>query len=153
MRIPAWYARHYPSRKDLEDHADRLGALVLYIPELPAGAIVFMKPPARHVICIPAGLGPLDEIWQLAHEVAHLVLHGGYISEWQHDRQEHQADIWAARALIPTAAMHRHRNASEDAFIAALSSHYEDIPLVDCPQRRLAAEIATIRLSTMEVME
>jgi hypothetical protein len=112
--------------------------------------IVFMETPAFHVICLPEGLGHIEEMWQLAHELAHLVLHQGYTSPWTCDRQESQAFRWAARALIPEAAVRRHGNASVDAFIAALSAHYEDLPMHDCPERRLAAQIAIIRLRAVE---
>ena len=104
-------------------------------------------PPA---IILPQSVGQLRLVWLMAHELGHLVLHGGYVSRWTHDRQEAAADRWAARALVPESAVRRHRNASVDAFIGALSSHYEDIPLYDCPERRLAAEIATIRLKAVE---
>jgi hypothetical protein len=40
-------------------------------------------------------------------------------------------------------------NASEDAMVAALSAHYEDLPLVECPQRDLAGYIASIRLRAL----
>ena len=149
MRNPSWFSRRYPEIVDLEAHAWTLGAGVEYGPCSSAG-IVFMKPPAFTVICIPKDLGPLATIWQLAHELGHLVLHEGYINDFSHDRQEAAASRWAARALIPEAAVRRYRNASLDAFIAALSAHYEHLPLHDCPQRRLAAVIATIRLKAVE---
>ena len=149
MRTPAWFSLRYPCLFDLEAHAWSLGALVQRGACTDAG-IVYVTPPGFHVICLPEDLGPLDEVWQLAHELGHLVLHEGYTSEWTYRRQEAQASRWAARALIPQAAIQRHCNASLDAFIGALSAHYEDIPLEDCPQRRMAAEIATIRLKAVE---
>ena len=149
MNNPGWFTRRYPNVADLEAHAWLLGALVER-GACGAAGVVFVEPPGFTTICLPVGLGPLDETWQLAHELGHLMLHEGYISEWTYQKQEAQASRWAARALIPEAAIRRHQNASVDAFIAALSAHYEDIPLCDCPQRRLAAEIAMIRLGAVE---
>lgn len=65
-------------------------------------------------------------------------------------RKPREDDPWKQRALIPEAAVRRHRNASLDAFMGALSRHYEDLPMHDCPQRRLAAKIASIRLRAVE---
>jgi len=149
MKSPSWFTHRYPSLADLEAHAWLLGALVERGPCGEAG-VVFVDPPGFTTICLPEGLGPLDEMWQLAHELGHLIQHHGYTTELAHDKQEAQACRWAARALIPESAIRRHRNASMDAFIAALSAHYEEIPLMDCPQRRLAAEIAIIRLGAVE---
>ena len=149
MKNPAWFSKRYPTVGDLEEHAWALGAVVVRGPCQAAG-IVYVEAPGTHVICLPEGMSPLAEVWQLAHELGHLVLHRGYSSPWAHDRQEAAAGKWAAAALIPEAAVRRHRNASEDSFIAALSAHYEDIPLRDCHQRRLAATIAAIRLRAVE---
>lgn len=146
---PTWYGRKYPSTQILEDHAWELGAVVMRGPCISAG-IVYVEAPGTHVICLPESLSPLEEAWQLAHELGHLVLHQGYSSPWACDRQEAAAEKWAARALIPESAVRRHKNASQDAFMGALSAHYENLPLHDCPQRRLAARIATIRLKAVE---
>lgn len=94
--------------------------------------------------------GPLEKAWALAHELGHLIRHCGYINPWSRSRQENQAERWAACALIPASAIRHHRNACEDSFIAALSKHYEDLPLRDCPQRKLAATIARIRLGVLQ---
>jgi hypothetical protein len=64
-------------------------------------------------------------------------------------KQEFRADVWAVCALIPFDRIQAHQNACEDAMIAALSAHFEDIPLTDCPVRRLAGRIAQIRLQTL----
>jgi hypothetical protein len=149
MRNPSWFSRRYPDLSDLVGFAWEMRAVVVYGPIDEAG-IVLMEPPAFTTICMPEGLGPLAQRWQLAHELGHLALHHGYTTPFAHDKQEAQACRWAARALIPAAAIRRHQNASVDAFIAALSAHHEEIPLVDCPQRRLAAEIALIRLGAVE---
>jgi len=149
MRNPSWFSRRYPTLLDLEEHAWALGAVVMR-GAIPSAVIVFVPAPGFHVICLPMGLSQLEEVWQLAHELGHLVLHEGYGGEWARGRQEAAAMRWAAQALIPESAVRRHKNASQDSFIGALSAHYEDIPLHDCPQRRLAAEIATIRLKAVE---
>ncbi len=151
MHNPIWFGRRYPSVADLEEFAMTMRTLVVRDPIIPAAYIGQVPHPGYSVILIPQGLDNLDECWQLAHELGHLVLHpGGYISEWTYRKQEAQATRWAAQALIPEAAVRRHRNACQDAFIAALSAHFGDIPLRDCPQRRLAAEIAAVRLRVME---
>lgn len=149
MRNPSWFSRRYPTIADLEAFAWDLRAVVMRGPCDTAG-IVLVESPGFSVICIPEGLGSLEEAWQIAHELGHLRLHSGYTTDFAHDRQEAQASLWAAMALIPAAAIRRHQNASVDAFIAALSAHHEEIPLMDCPQRRLAAEIALIRLGAVE---
>ena len=149
MRQPSWFSRQYPSIRDMEAFAWDLRALVQRGPCGSAG-LVLVEEPGFNVICLPDGLSPLEEAWYLAHELGHLVQHSGYTSEWAHDKQEAQASRWAALALIPEAAVRRHKNASLDAFIAALSAHYEHLPLEDCPQRRLAAHIARIRLKAVE---
>lgn len=92
----------------------------------------------------------LAAFWALAHELGHLVQHSGPRGELLHSKDEAQADRWAARALIPRARVKHHGNASMDAFIGALSAHYEELPLEDCPARRLAARIAQIRLRVVE---
>lgn len=152
MRSPGWFSQRYPELSDLVGLAETLGARVhRNTPGIESAVVVQVAAPGVSLIFLPAGLSALGEAWQLGHELAHLVLHpDGYISRWTYNRQEAQAKRWAARALIPEAAVRRHRNASLDAFIAALSAHYEDIPMWDCPQRRLAAEIATIRLGAVE---
>ena len=102
------------------------------------------------VIILPFDAPPLEMTWLLAHELAHAVLHTGAKNEWSYSKGEAQANRWAARALIPEARIHAYANASLDAFIGALSAHYEDLPLEDCPARRLAAKIATYRLRALE---
>jgi hypothetical protein len=148
---PKWFSSQYPSFADLESLAWDLGAVVSHGPIESAG-IVFVKPPGFHVICLPEYLGKLDEMWQFAHEVGHLTLHRGYTTQWAHDRQEAAANRWAACALIPEERIQQYGNASLDAFIGALSAHYEDLPLENCEVRRLAAKIATIRLRALEVV-
>ena len=152
MRNPPWFSRRYPTLADLEAHAWDLRAVVMWGPCEVAG-VVLVEPPGFSTVCLPEGLGPLAEIWQLAHELGHLRLHSGYTTPFAHDRQEAQASRWAARALIPASAIRRHQNASVDAFMAALSAHHEHLPLHDCPERRLAAEIALTRLGAVEEVE
>jgi len=102
------------------------------------------------VLGIPAIEGPLEHIWSLAHEIGHLVKHTGAAGELRYSKNEAQADNWAACALIPEARIIMHANACEDSMIAAISAHYQDLPLIDCPERRLAAYIARIRLKRLE---
>ena len=147
---PNWYGRRYPTPEDLILAIETTGAVILYA-EIGDGALfVAGEPPIPPVVILPVQGGVLLLSWLLAHELGHLTLHGGYTSRWTHDRQEHQANVWAARALIPDRSIREHKNASLDAFLAALSIHYEHLPLEDCSQRRLAAEIATIRLKAVE---
>jgi len=101
------------------------------------------------VILLPWVTG-LREVWLLAHELGHLVQHAGPRGELLYSKDEAQANRWAARALIPEKRVRAYANASLDAFIGALSAHYEDLPLEDCPARRLAAHIARIRLKAVE---
>jgi len=153
MNNPTWFSRRYPTLSDLESLANDLRTKVVWDALVPGAYIVQVAKPGWNVIVLPTGLGLLDETWQLAHELGHLMLHpGGYISEHTYQQQEARANAWAARALIPEAAIRRHRNASLDAFIAALSRHYQDLPYEDCQERRLAAEIAAYRLRGMEVV-
>jgi hypothetical protein len=98
------------------------------------------------VILLPLRAGLLERCWLLAHELGHLHLHAGPRGALLEGRDEAAADRWAARALIPQARVLAYANASLDAFIGALSAHYEDLPLEDCPARRLAGRIASIRL-------
>lgn len=146
--MPEWFGHQYPSRENLEDLAWALGGVVrpcvvgcCYLP-IPRDEFA--------VIGVPPGLGPLETIWILAHEVGHLLMHHGYISQWTTGRQENQAARWAAAALIPMARIQAHENASLDAFIGALSAHYEAIPLEACPLRELAAQIASHRLRALQ---
>jgi len=148
MTYPVWFGRRYPSLLDFEHYAESLGAGIGEA-NIPFG--VFLPDVLGvPVILIPRGSSGLERAWFLAHEIGHLVQHAGPRGELLHGKDEGQADKWAARALIPESAVRRHRNASLDAFIAALSRHYEDLPMHDCPQRRLAAKIANIRLKAVE---
>jgi Zn-dependent peptidase ImmA (M78 family) len=100
-------------------------------------------------IFIPKTAGILEQFWMLAHELGHLLNHRGYINAMSRDRQESQAERWAACALIPFDRIAAYSNACEDAMIAALSAHYEDLPYEDCPARELAGKIARIRLESL----
>ncbi len=147
---PSWFGRKYPSCEDLERELEARGCRITQASIGDEALFVVGEGGDPHVVILPVAVGPLRRAWLLAHELGHLVQHSGYIGPWTHDRQEHQADTWAAKALIPESAVRRHQNASLDAFIAALSSHYEDLPHEDCQQRRLAATIASTRLRSME---
>lgn len=146
---PAWYGLTYPSTDDLEAWAWELHAVVV------RGRISYaFYYPAEDdevaVIGLPAGLSPLAEAWALAHELGHLSQHLGPKGELFWSKNEAQADRWAACALIPERVIRRYQNASVDAFIGALSRHYEDLPPYPCPSRRLAARIALARLRALE---
>lgn len=152
MQNPAWFSRRYPTFSDFEDLAQAYGALIgigdcpgaLFVPP---GVVEENSPP---LLLIPEESGLLERMWFLAHELAHLQMHSGAPCATRAAKVEAQADRWAAEALIPEAAVRRYRNASVDAFIAALSAHYEGIPTSNCPARRLAGTIARIRLSLVE---
>jgi hypothetical protein len=147
---PSWFERKYPSCEDLEQALEARGCRLTQAEIGDEALFVVGEGGDPHVVILPIVVGPLRRAWLLAHELGHLVQHSGYIGPWTHDRQEHQADAWAARALIPESAVRRHRNASVDAFVAALSRHYEDLPMIDCPERWLAGRIAKTRLNFLE---
>lgn len=144
--LPNWFGRRYPKLQDLEQLAADLDAPI----EVDGFPVAVLVPESKGgpLICLPAGRAPLEHVWNLAHELGHLVQHSGPLPR-SRSKQEAQADRWAACALIPQARIRAHKNASEDAFIAALSAHYQEIPLEDCPERRLAARIARIRLQAL----
>jgi hypothetical protein len=148
---PAWYGHRYPTWDDFEALAWDLGATVVKGP-VSKGAFFAagLRPGAPAVVVIPQDYGPLEQIWSLAHELGHLVQHTGPKGKMFHRKSESQANRWAAKALVPEARIMIHQNACTDAIIAALSVHYEDIPFINCPTRRLAAKIAKIRLKILE---
>jgi len=145
---PPWYGRLYPSLRSLEGYAESLGAGVGYA-AIPF-ALYHPNVDGVPVILLPADYGPLARCWGLAHELGHLVRHAGPRGHLLYRKDERTADCWAARALIPEAAVRRYRNASMDAFIAALWRHYEEFPMEDCPTRALAGRIARVRLGCLE---
>lgn len=146
---PAWFGRCYPSWDDLLDHAIGFGCLVGVADLGDQALFIVGEGSDPHVILLPASRG-LQSTWLLAHELGHLVQHAGPRGRMLQDKDESQADRWAARALIPESRILEHHNACTDALIAALSAHYEELPLHDCPSRRLAARIARIRLQTLQ---
>ena len=101
------------------------------------------------VIVLPEFAGPLELIWNLAHELGHAMQHSGPKGCLSYGKEESQASRRAACALIPLERIRAYGNASLDAMIAALSANYEDIPYTDCPSRVLAAEIARYRLDSL----
>jgi len=147
--LPPWYGVKYPNVEDLEEFAWSMRGVVERGPLQGLAGCTFFDDGIT-VIELDSGFGILEEHWQLAHEVGHLVMHCGYISPWTRNRQEFQAKLWAACALIPEKRIQSYHNACEDAFIGALSANYEDIPLEDCQLRRRAAEIASIRLRALQ---
>lgn len=142
-----WFGHRYPTMEDMEAFAWDLGAVVLIGPS-PA-PVYFPEELGDPVILIPDDMGPLATAWALAHELGHLVQHAGAKTCHTRGRDEAAADRWAACALIPEARIRSHANASLDAFVGALSAHYEDLPLTDCPARRLAGRIAQVRLRSV----
>lgn len=147
-----WFGRKYPTPEDMERSLERLGCLITSAEIGDEALFIPGENGIPPVVITPVGVSELRRAWLLAHELGHLVQHAGPRGSLLRGKDEAQADRWASRALIPEAAVCRHRNASLDAFIAALSAHYEDIPMWDCPQRRLAATIAGIRLKALEVV-
>jgi hypothetical protein len=148
---PPWYGRRYPSLDDLVAAAEGLGAKVGWAAIGQEALFVAGDAHEPPVILLPTGTSPLRTAWLLAHELGHLHQHEGPKTAWTHGRDEARADRWAACALIPEAAVRRHRNACEDAFIAALSRHYEELPMHGCPSRGLAGRIAGIRLRCIRI--
>lgn len=147
--LPTWYGKRYPTLADLQLYAQNLGAEVTLAP---IGEEALYVPPFGQVpavIILPRGLSPLRECWLLAHELGHLVQHSGPRGALLWSKDERAADHWAACALIPMAAVRRHQNASEDAFVGALSRHFEDLPSQNSPSRRLAGYIARVRLAVL----
>ena len=147
---PSWFGARYPSLEDFEAYAWELGAVVVYGPVMTA-AYFPGSDWELPLIVVPQDLGLLAKAWALAHELGHLVQHAGPKGELSWSKNEAQANRWAACALIPEARVQAYRNASIDAFVGALSANYEDIPLMNCTQRRLAGRIARIRLKLLEV--
>lgn len=144
-----WFGLRYPSHADLEAYAWQLGIAVV-AGEVPHAAYFPAYDGLPAVIVSPMG-GPLETMWAIAHELGHAVQHSGPKGPRSHSKEEHQANKWAACALIPEARIQHYGNASVDAFIGAISSHYEEIPFSDCPTRRLAARIAKYRLKALNV--
>ena len=97
--LPPWYGVRYPRVDDLESYAWTLRGTVERGPLQGLAACTFFDDGIT-VIELDSAFGILEEHWQLAHEIGHLVLHCGYISPWTKDRQEWQAKLFAACALI-----------------------------------------------------
>jgi len=149
MEFPSWYGLRYPSFEDLECFSSSLKVTIDY-EDLPMG-LYFPNIMGVPVIVLPEVASPLERMWHLAHELGHAVQHSGPKGKRSHGKEEAQANRWAACALIPEARILLHQNACLDAFIGALSAHYEDLPLEDCPARRLAGEIAKHRIKALKV--
>lgn len=148
MERPCWFGNRYPSFEDLEAFAASLHIGIGYA-TIPIG-LYCPDVLGVQVIVLPAEACPLEMIWNLAHELGHAVQHSGPKGERSYGKEEAQANLWAAQALIPESRVMDYRNASQDAFIGALSAHYEDIPLKACPLRELAAKIALHRLRAIK---
>jgi len=146
---PVWFGLQYPSLGDLEGYAADLGVGLGYA-DVPIG-LFLPDVMGQQVIILPEEASPLERMWHLAHELGHAVQHSGPKGKRSHGKEEAQANRWSACALIPEARILLHQNACLDAFIGALSAHYEDLPLEDCPARRLAGEIAKHRIHALKV--
>lgn len=142
-RLPKWYGVRYPSQGDLVSYTENMGCLVVVASIVTACVVLDEEYPA---IMIPKSYGPLLFHWALAHELGHLSCHTGPRGALLYDKDEQAADDWAAKALLPEARIRYYRNASVDAFMGALSMHYEDLHFENYPSRTLAARIAEIRL-------
>lgn len=152
MFTPDWYGVRYPSEVDLASAAELVGARVV-MKVLPAAVFIPGILGAPPMILAPTQFGPLATMWALAHELGHLRWHGGPGNKIIRSKNEQQANKWAACALIPEARVRLYQNASVDAFIAALSANYEDLPPSDCPSRTLAHKIAQYRLKALSVKD
>nr|WP_320131974.1 ImmA/IrrE family metallo-endopeptidase [uncultured Holophaga sp.] len=158
QEVPAWFGLRYPTQDDLETYAWELGAVVVYgdvekgafFPASSSSARAADVSESRPAVIIVPRSGPLARAWSLAHELGHLVHHSGPKGELLWSKGEAQANRWAACALIPEARILLHQNACVDAFVGALSAHFEDLPLQDCASRRLAGRIARMRINALE---
>lgn len=130
-------------------HGEAQGCMVIWHPGRVA-AFHTGSDDCAPAILLPTAAGPLWRVWLLAHELGHLLQHAGPRGQLLYSKDELAADRWAAKALIPEAAVRRYRNASMDAFVAALWRHYEEFPMEDCPTRTLAGRIARTRLGCLE---
>lgn len=81
---------------NLEELAARLGATIITHDGGEKGRYY-----GHGIISLRRGLGPKNYRCTLAHELAHHALgHDPAATGWVHDRQERQANEWAARLLI-----------------------------------------------------
>jgi hypothetical protein len=147
MINPTWFGHRYPKFSDLELLASALGVHVIYV-DIPFG-LYLPNVNGVQIIELPERVGELEMIWSLAHELGHALQHSGPKGARSYGKEEAQANRWAAQALIPFDRIAAYGNACEDAMVAALSAHYEDLPYEDCPARELAGRIARIRLESL----
>ena len=147
MNDPTWFGKRYVRFSALEELASTLGVEIVYA-DIPFG-LYFHNVMGIQIIELPISQGALEKIWSLAHELGHAIQHSGPKGPLSYGKEEAQANRWAASALIPNERILSYLNACEDSMVAALSAHYEDLPMEDCPARRLAGRIAQIRLQTL----
>ena len=151
IRHPGWFGLRYPSFDDLVEYATSLGCRGGRA-DIGDNGLFIAGGPEPPVILLPLDKSPLRDMWILSHEIGHLVKHPcGPKGELTYSRDEWRANRWAACALIPESRIMLHQNACPDAFIGALSAHYEDLPLHNCPARKLAGMIAAYRIRSLEV--
>jgi Zn-dependent peptidase ImmA (M78 family) len=142
-----WFEKRYPTQADLEEVARRYGAVVLY--GACAAPAALWDDVGLHSIFIPDYRGQLAKCWGISHELGHVVLGHGPEPHSNH-HHELEADMWAARALIPAARIRAYRNATLSGFIKALLRHYA---VEDDAVRMLAARIAHARLAALQDQE
>lgn len=97
-----WYGERCPSIEELEALALGMDVPVIYDYDFDIARLVIHDDGGPWFIGIPAQFGALARAWALAHELGHLVQpHGPTINKEIYYQQEHEANWWAARALIP----------------------------------------------------
>lgn len=102
------------------------------------------------IVLLPEDAGPLEMIWSLAHELGHAIRHSGPKGSLSYGKEEAQASRWAACALIPYERITAYGNASEDAMVAALGTHYRKVCHTRiAPPAHWPAALARIRLESL----
>lgn len=105
--------------------------------------------PEPWVITIPEQFGPLAQVWALAHEVGHLMLHDGPVDRDVYQMQEDEADRWGATALLPEMKIRNGAPPSVEECLRSLSANYQRIP-ASGGLRRLACRISYARINALK---
>lgn len=103
---------------DLHNLAQELGLRIQYDDTIPTNGLYH---PPTNTIFVKTGLPHAVELCSTAHELGHATL--GHIPTtvpWLQDRQERQADEWAAKALI-SVSEYRAAEAAVGCNVAALA--------------------------------